>query len=354
MTGESESYLVRVSRPAMACEFEICLRAGQYPHGTETALDGPRPGRALEAQLSVFRGDSELARINATAARGRWKSSRGCSRCWSWPCGFAPRRGGAYDITAGPLWEAWGFARRAGGRSRSRSNWPRPAGTSAATWSSWTRRQKTIRFLDPGVQAQPGQHRQGLCRGSLRRTAARRAASRISSSRAATAASWPTAPPRRRRPTPAAGHRRPLAGRRPQSPPPRPAADRAAAERPGPGHLGDAVPVVPAPRTPLRPHPRSPHRLAGRGRASATALAPTAALADALSTAFYVLGPEAALRLLPPASGHCRRDGLPRRRRRRPGNPLRRTGRRKKGEAANHREIARRVSPEFAWAVYPP
>ena len=35
------------------------------------------------------------------------------------------------------------------------------------------------------------------------------------------------------------------------------------------------------------------------GVLSATALAPTAALADALSTAFYVLGPEAAL-------GYCR------------------------------------------------
>ena len=45
----------------------------------------------------------------------------------------------------------------------------------------------------------------------------------------------------------------------------------------------------------LRPHPRPPDRRApGRGPASVTVLAPTAAEADALSTAFYLLGPDAA------------------------------------------------------------
>ena len=33
-----ESYLVKLSRRAMACEFEIFLNAGQYPQGTEVAL----------------------------------------------------------------------------------------------------------------------------------------------------------------------------------------------------------------------------------------------------------------------------------------------------------------------------
>ena len=55
----------------MACEFEVCLRAGQYPHGTEAALDALDLVEQLEAQLSVFRADErDLRGSTAAAAAG--------------------------------------------------------------------------------------------------------------------------------------------------------------------------------------------------------------------------------------------------------------------------------------------
>ena len=73
------------------------------------------------------------------------------------------------------------------------------------------------------------------------------------------------------------------------------AAGRAPAAEPRAGDLGRGVPAVRGRRPGLRPHPR-PAGPASRphGPASVTVLAPTAAEADALSTAFYLLGPEAA------------------------------------------------------------
>ena len=204
--------------------------------------------------------------------------------------------GGAYDITAGPLWEVWGFARRAGAV-------PPPEQLAAARRHVGSHlieldaRAETVRFLDPGVQAQLGQHRQGLRRGSLRRKASgcgHRGFSRPGGQQQRPGP-WRqrAAAGRRGRP------RRPLAGRGPQPLPPRPAADRDAAEQSGLGTSGTQFQSF------RHQGRRYGHILDPRsgwpaeGVLLATALAPTATLADALSTAFYVLGPKAAL-------GHCR------------------------------------------------
>jgi thiamine biosynthesis lipoprotein len=69
---------------------------------------------AIERQLTVYRDDSEISRINARAHEGPMSvESRlfdllvDCQRWWG-------ETGGAFDITAGPLIRAWGFHRRQG------------------------------------------------------------------------------------------------------------------------------------------------------------------------------------------------------------------------------------------------
>ena len=155
MTGSSESYLVRVSRPAMACEFEICLRAGQYPHGTETALAALDLVEQLEGQLSVFRGQSELARINATAAQGAVEVEPRLFALLELACGCARRRAG--PMTSRPA--------RSGRRGASPaapapfphpSDWPKPARTSAASSSSSTPGGGRSASAQPGVQLNLG------------------------------------------------------------------------------------------------------------------------------------------------------------------------------------------------------
>ena len=63
-----ETYLLHVSRRAMACEFEVLLNAGQYPQGTAAALAALDLVEELEAQLTVYRESSEVMAINRMAA----------------------------------------------------------------------------------------------------------------------------------------------------------------------------------------------------------------------------------------------------------------------------------------------
>jgi thiamine biosynthesis lipoprotein len=112
--GVEECLLLRFQRRAMATIFEVALPAGHSPapwEAAEAALDAID---SLEAQLTVYREDSEVSRINATAATEAIEvESRLFDllvRCVQW--GLAS--GGAFDIACGALIKAWGFYRRMG------------------------------------------------------------------------------------------------------------------------------------------------------------------------------------------------------------------------------------------------
>ncbi len=294
MSGQSESYLVRVSRPAMACEFEICLRAGQYPHGTETALEALDLVEQVEAQLSVFRDQSELARINARAAQEPVEVEPRLFALLELAVRLCGETGGAYDITAGPLWEAWGFARRAGAvpQPEQLAEARRHVGSHLIELDPQAR---TVRFLAPGVKLNLGSIGKGL---AVDRCAERLLAAGIDDflvqgGNSSVLAHGASAPPQ----AGAAGHwlvgiRNPLH------------LDRRLTElRLSNRALGTSAAQFQSFRHQGRRYghildPRS--GWPAEGVLSATALAPRAALADALSTAFYVLGAEAAL-------SYCRR-----------------------------------------------
>jgi thiamine biosynthesis lipoprotein len=114
MVSPGDARLVHLSRRAMACEFEICLSADDYARGAEAALEALDRVEQLEAQLSVFRADSEVSQINRTAADGPVEVEPGLFALLELAADLHRATQGAYDITAGPLWEAWGFARRQG------------------------------------------------------------------------------------------------------------------------------------------------------------------------------------------------------------------------------------------------
>jgi thiamine biosynthesis lipoprotein len=106
-------FWLHLGRPAMACKFEITLPSelGQHLDAAQAALDAID---GLEEQLSIFRASSELSEINRAAALG--------------PVTVEPRlhdllvecerlhreTEGAFDITSTPLSKAWGFLRREG------------------------------------------------------------------------------------------------------------------------------------------------------------------------------------------------------------------------------------------------
>jgi thiamine biosynthesis lipoprotein len=106
--------LIHVSRRAMSCEFEVRFPAERYREGTGWALEALDLVEALEEQLSYFRAGSELSRINLLAAQQPVEVAPPLFGLLRLAMDLYEQTNGAYDITSAPLWEAWGFARRAG------------------------------------------------------------------------------------------------------------------------------------------------------------------------------------------------------------------------------------------------
>jgi thiamine biosynthesis lipoprotein len=100
---------VAVARNAMATRFEIVLH-GPNPAALraagEEALDEVE---RLEAQLSLFRPSSEIARVNALAARQPVRVSPPVFDLLQRARQLSLESGGAFDITIAPLVRCWGF-----------------------------------------------------------------------------------------------------------------------------------------------------------------------------------------------------------------------------------------------------
>jgi thiamine biosynthesis lipoprotein len=110
----AEPYLVRMARSAMACQFEVYFNAGQYPQATEIALAAFDLIDELEAQLTIHRDSSELMHVNRTAAEESVVVEPRLFRLLERAVELHRETRGAFDVTSGPLSKVWGFYRRAG------------------------------------------------------------------------------------------------------------------------------------------------------------------------------------------------------------------------------------------------
>ncbi|HEX4149180.1 MAG TPA: FAD:protein FMN transferase [Pirellulales bacterium] len=110
----AEPYLVQYKRRAMACDFELYLNAGQYPDGGEVALAALDLIEQLEQQLSIYRSSSEVSEVNRLAGQQSVRLEPRLFALLAQAAEIFRATEGAYDITAGPLVKAWGFYRRQG------------------------------------------------------------------------------------------------------------------------------------------------------------------------------------------------------------------------------------------------
>ena len=105
---------VALARDAMATRFEVVLH-GENPVSLraagEEALDEIE---RLEAQLSLYRPTSEIARLNARAARQPVRVEPGLFRMLQHAQQLCRESGGTFDITVGPLMRCWGFLKGSG------------------------------------------------------------------------------------------------------------------------------------------------------------------------------------------------------------------------------------------------
>jgi FAD:protein FMN transferase len=105
--------LLRFGRRAMATTFEVILPFAT-PAAHQVALDALDEIDRLEDQLSVFREHSEVSRVNAHAARHPVPVEKGLFDLLVLAKRLHDETGGAFDVAVGALIKAWGFYRRQG------------------------------------------------------------------------------------------------------------------------------------------------------------------------------------------------------------------------------------------------
>lgn len=101
-----------VSRKAMGGEFEITFDNTLHPDGTEYAMEALSEITRLETLLSIFRADSQISYINKVAAYSPVPLEDELYGILSLAQRLSEETGGAVDITSTPLWQLWGFASR--------------------------------------------------------------------------------------------------------------------------------------------------------------------------------------------------------------------------------------------------
>jgi thiamine biosynthesis lipoprotein len=100
---------VAVARNAMATRFEIVLYGKNEPALRAAAEEALDEIQRIEAQLSLYRPDSEVAHLNARAAREWVRVAPELFQLIERAKGLSLESAGTFDITVAPLMRCWGF-----------------------------------------------------------------------------------------------------------------------------------------------------------------------------------------------------------------------------------------------------
>jgi thiamine biosynthesis lipoprotein len=139
---EPGSHLLSVSREAMACLFEVVFDAATYRDASDAAIAALELVAQLEDQLTIYRDTSEVARINREAGERPVTVEAGLFGLLERAVALSAETGGAFDFTAGKLSKVWGFHRRQG-------QMPSPEEVADALTTVGTRHLR----LDPGAHS---------------------------------------------------------------------------------------------------------------------------------------------------------------------------------------------------------
>ncbi len=153
--GERQTWLTQISREAMACEFEILLDAKKYPVGPEAAMEALDLVEALEAQLTIYRETSEVSRLNQRAFEQPVVVEERLFELFTLALEFWQETGGAFDITSGALTKIWGFYRRQG-RMPSEVEVTEALAQVGSQHLQLSRSDKSVQFLVPGLEINLG------------------------------------------------------------------------------------------------------------------------------------------------------------------------------------------------------
>jgi FAD:protein FMN transferase len=111
-----ECLYLTISRRAMATDFELLLHRDLDSSKVDAAVQALETVEAIEAELTVYQSSSAIARVNANAGQKATRVSTSVFDVLAKSVAVSDRLAGAFDITSGPLIEAWGFTKRSGRR----------------------------------------------------------------------------------------------------------------------------------------------------------------------------------------------------------------------------------------------
>ena len=275
----SEVTLLRFSHRAMATLFEVMFPFGQTT-AAEISAEIFEEFEQLEEQMTVYRDDSEVSLLNQHAFDQPVVVEERLFELFSLAAELHRETSGAFDITAGPLIKAWGFFKRQG-RVPTPQERQQALAHVGMKWVELNAQDRSVRFRKPEMEINLGSIGKGY---ALDRAAELLRARQVASALLHGGGSSVVA-----------------LGRQPNEPRGWPVGIRhpwREGASLGTFYLQDrALGTSAATYQHLEyNHRKLGHLLDPRsvwpaeGIASASAIAPTAAQADALATAFFVLG----------------------------------------------------------------
>ncbi|MDA0254023.1 MAG: FAD:protein FMN transferase [Planctomycetota bacterium] len=111
----ADLHTIVIGREAMGCRFEVVFNAGEVEEATVLGCEALDLIEAIEERISVYRDASELTALNASAGSGRWISLSGDTiALLETARHLAAATGGAFDPASGGLVRCWGFRDRKG------------------------------------------------------------------------------------------------------------------------------------------------------------------------------------------------------------------------------------------------
>lgn len=117
LTGSVErqsAYLEQYSKPAMACQFELLFNMHQYSQSGEATGEAFALIDQLEDQMTVYRDHSEISQLNQLAFHQPVKLESRLFELLTLAKEISAATGGAFDVTSGQLSKLWGFEQRSG------------------------------------------------------------------------------------------------------------------------------------------------------------------------------------------------------------------------------------------------
>lgn len=147
---------VTLARNAMNTRFELVLH-GDHPAALRAAAEEALTEvERIESRLSLFRPDSEIARVNALAAREPVRVSPEVFALLDHAQRLSAETGGAFDITLAPLLRCWGLLGKSDGHIPSADELAAARAVCGMKLVALDRASLTVHFACDGVMLDLG------------------------------------------------------------------------------------------------------------------------------------------------------------------------------------------------------